>query len=378
VWQWWNFCKGKVADGKTVLRINLDETAVCVFQGDQKGNVFVTKKRPRDEPVQRISKGKRRCYLTHIALVCDRADLQPSLPQVVVGNERTFLAREMAALTAACPAHVRLVRQKSAWNNKDLMRRVIRWLAEALRPHMHEVQPVLFLDACKVHLAAAVFAACASSGIWAIVIPAKMTWLLQPLDTHAFRLYKARLKQFFQDARISHGVADLEMAHFLPCMYRTFREVLQGQAWSEAFDKDGFGHQQGGVSSRVLDMLKLTGPLQVSCAMPAEGQLKLCLPAKAKVATSDMLRPFLPPRRVLPKSSSRAAPELVAPAPPPAAAGPRTRYQRRVGEAVRAKASAKAVPKAYRGPLLGRTRLQHRVALAALGASAPSSSSRGT
>jgi hypothetical protein len=148
VWQWWNFCKGKVANGKTVLRVNLGETAVCIFQGGQKGNVFVTKKRPRDEPVQHISKGRRRCYLTHIALVCDRTDLQPSPPQVIVGNERTFLAGGMGALATARPANVRLVRQKSAWNNKDLVCRVIRWLAEALRPHMHEVQPVLFFDAC--------------------------------------------------------------------------------------------------------------------------------------------------------------------------------------------------------------------------------------
>jgi hypothetical protein len=114
VWQWWNFCKGKVANGRTVLRVSLGETAVRIFQGDQKGNVFVAKKRPRDEPVQHISKGKRRCYLAHVALVCGRTDLQPSLPQVIVGNEGTFLAGGMSALATARPANVRLVRQKSA------------------------------------------------------------------------------------------------------------------------------------------------------------------------------------------------------------------------------------------------------------------------
>ena len=93
--QWWNFCRSKVAHGKTVLRINLDETSACVFQGDVKGNVFVSNKRSRDEPMQKISQGRRRCHFTHVGLICDRTDLQPLLPQVIVGNERTFKAGDM-------------------------------------------------------------------------------------------------------------------------------------------------------------------------------------------------------------------------------------------------------------------------------------------
>jgi hypothetical protein len=81
-------------------------------------------------------------------------------------------------LAAASPPNVHLVRQKSAWNNIDLMGRVIRLLAEALRPHMHEVQPILLLDACRMHLAASVVAACTSSQIWPIVVPACATWRL--------------------------------------------------------------------------------------------------------------------------------------------------------------------------------------------------------
>ena len=40
VWQWWSFLKGQVPAGKTILRVNVDETSVCLFQGTAKGTVM--------------------------------------------------------------------------------------------------------------------------------------------------------------------------------------------------------------------------------------------------------------------------------------------------------------------------------------------------
>ena len=90
-WQWWNYCCSQVPEGKSVLRINMDETSVCLWQGHRRGTVFVDRKRRRGERVvQRVPRGKRRCCLTHVALICDRSDLQPLVPQVVIGNLKTF------------------------------------------------------------------------------------------------------------------------------------------------------------------------------------------------------------------------------------------------------------------------------------------------
>ncbi len=391
-WQWWNFCDGRVPHGKSALRINLDETSVCIFQGDQKGNIFVSTKRPRQEPVQKVSQGKRRCCFTHIGVICDRPDLQPLLPQVIIGSEWAFKAGDMGALTVASPQNVHLVRQKSAWNNVEVMRRVVRLLAEAVRPYTHEVQPILFVDASRIHLADSVIAACASAKIWLIVIPAKTTWLLQPCDTHAFQAYKACLKKCYQDARIRSGAVDLDAAQFLPCVYQAILQVLQGKVWSEAFDKDGFGQEQREISSFIKEMLDHNGAVHVSSVMPTQEQLRLCFPARAKVSTTALLRPFLPPRRVLPRSfGARVA---ARPAPPgPVVAEPRTRLQHRMAEEAKAKAAAKVLPaaKTAPGPLLGRIRLQTapapllgrtrlqtaRLALAALEANSGASSSRG-
>ena len=88
-WQWHNFyVLRKVPPGRTHVRINLDETSICLFQGDSKGTVLIDKR--QGVPLQNVPRARRRCCLTHVAFVCDSADLQVHLPQVIIGNESTF------------------------------------------------------------------------------------------------------------------------------------------------------------------------------------------------------------------------------------------------------------------------------------------------
>lgn len=111
MWQWYNFYAHRVVRGKQVLKINMDETSVHCYEGTASGAVFTdTGKRAR--PVeQHLPNRKRRKFLTHVAFICDRADIQNVLPQVVIGNEAAFLQRDMARLRGACPANVILIRR---------------------------------------------------------------------------------------------------------------------------------------------------------------------------------------------------------------------------------------------------------------------------
>ena len=48
----------------------------------------------------------------------------------------------------------------------------------------------------KLHLAVRVLQACRRNGVHFLLIPAQMTWLLQPCDTREFSLYKAFIAEF--------------------------------------------------------------------------------------------------------------------------------------------------------------------------------------
>ena len=293
VWQWYNNLAGRMSGGRKILRINLDETSVCLFQGTGKGTVFYSRKRqaPSGEPVQPASRKNRRTCLTHVGVICDDPALQPLLPQYVIGNFATFLLRDWRALQASCPSNVVLVRQKSAWNNTQLFVNIVHRLGVVLRPFLCSLQPVLLMDACRLHFAKPVLKACFSSHLWPVFVPARLTWLLQPCDTHVFQQYKMQLRAAYQASRVNTPRGNLNILEFMSCLYNVIRQFVQGNRWAFAFDRDGFGSSQSELSIYIRRQLQLEDPLVVSAARPSQEQLSLCFPRRAKVCFANMLPP---------------------------------------------------------------------------------------
>ena len=291
-WQWWNYLCKEISGDRVPLRINMDETSICLYQGAGKGAVFTNRKRPGRERTQKVASNKRRCCLTYVSFVCDRPDLQPLLPQVIVGNERTFPLKFFVRLKAACPPNVRLVRQKSAWNNGVLCAEIVRWLGEALRPHLSRYQPILLMDAVRLHTSQQVFSACNRVQIWLLLVPALMTRLMQPLDTDGFQPFKINLRGNYQEARALADGADLSIEQFMPCLYRAIRRVIQGRQWARAFDKAGFGQRQRQLSSLLTHELQLEEPACVGEVRPSLEQLRHCFPRRSIIPVSSLWQPF--------------------------------------------------------------------------------------
>ena len=200
------------------------------------------------------------------------------------------------------------------------------------------------MGACRLRLHASVIAACVAEGIWPIIAPAKMTGLLQPLDTHAFKPYKDNLREAYQRARLLTTNGELSVAQFVAALCGTIRHVLQGRRWAAAFDRDGFGQRQALVSRTVLERLQLQAPPAITAAVPTMQQLQLCYPKRAAIPAGVLLRPYQPRPQVVvapPVARRLAALPLGRPLPPrrpaPVVAdcpGPVTRGQSRLAAAL--------------------------------------------
>ena len=339
-WQWYNYVADRVPAGKTALRINLDETSVCLFQGTGRGTVFVSKKRRLTQHAPRAL--RRRC-MTHVGVVCDDTTLQPHLPQVLIGNWSTFKAGSMAALRARAPPNVVLLRQRSAWSNEAVCAWIVTLIGHALAPYMHAYQPILVMDASTIHTARKVLAACYTACIWVSLVPARLTGVLQPLDTHGFQRYKAHLRRKYLEERIDAVGDILEVGEFLSCVYSAIRSVLQGIRWSRAFDDDGFSAGQGFVAPHILERLEVGGPMTVPHTRPADAVLAHCFPRRATIPTTLLWRPFDPapaPRAV--PLAARDARVAAAPTASAVLREPRTRAEHRAAAAARAAAAVPA------------------------------------
>ena len=154
VWRWWSRYERKCHDtvpAKRLLRLNIDETSLCVFQGDMKGTIFPRSRGARTIK-QQVPRGKRRRNITFSCVVCDDAAIQQKLPQFLIGNHVTFAAKEMRPLRSQCASNFELLRERSAWSNETLFMNMLRRIRSALNPFMDDVQPVLFLDCARLHL----------------------------------------------------------------------------------------------------------------------------------------------------------------------------------------------------------------------------------
>ena len=267
----------------------MDETAVCLFQGAQKGNVFISR---RSRVTQNISTSARRKYLTHVAFVCDDLAIQKGLPHVLIANRHTISESDFVEMRKSCPSNIRFLRRKSSWVNAEVCVVIMRFLAEALAPFMDAIQPILLLDGYGPHYNEIVVNECQRHRIWPIIVPAKLTWLLQILDTHVFFAYKNHMQRAYQLARIGTHDGVVGIAELLGCVYVAIQNVIEGSSWASAFDHNGFGCLQIHVSARVLSWLQFNTPPCVSSQRPTDDQLHACFPWRVKTVMRYIMRPL--------------------------------------------------------------------------------------
>ena len=300
-WRWWNFYEDRISPPRLMLKMNLDETSLCVHQGDLRGALFLRKERRR-ELVQRVTRGKRRTNVTFVATICDDQYIQERIPQFLIANESTFKAKDMIALRLAAGPNVIVLRRKSAWNNEHVMCSITRRIRTSLEEVWATVQSILMFDSAALHLTGLrcssymslscsaapgrVLRTCKSIGMWPFVTPPRMTWRLAPLDTHGFHPFKIALKHEYQRRRAGnrHGIVDT--VDFVTCVREAVIRVLHRRNWSSAFEHNGYGSRQSLIHTTTLKDLRLASAVGLEPGCPSQGELSLCLPTnKSKIAT---------------------------------------------------------------------------------------------
>ena len=121
-----------------------------------------------------------------------------------------------------------------------------------------------------------VLAEIAAASMWFLVIPARVTWLLQPLDTHAFFRYK-----FFLTRKFAETAMDVPGLNKVKKMFQlvveAMRYALQGHRWQLAFQQNGICRDQPLLSATILRTLSPTATdLSSEDGRPTVEHLRFC------------------------------------------------------------------------------------------------------
>ena len=212
-----------------------------------------------------------------------------------------------------------LKRMPRGWNDPYLQELVIRILASA-PAHHHEFLLTRCYDAAPVHLAADVLSELHAGGLLFLLVPAKIKWLLQPIDTHVPLKFKLYLKPKFAEAVLGGLRCDCKVALMIRLVIQAIRYVLQGHCWEAAFRRNGLWNYQATVSATIMRELGLDGAPFVPNARPTADMLRQRWP-KNRAFHENVVMTLVPEIGTTAVSSQQ--PALLAPA-LVAAAGPST------------------------------------------------------
>ena len=291
VWRWSNLWHKCVPTGKVPLHINLDESSIKLFTETGRGCVSAAarlKKYKGSGVHRKILKGHTRGGYSYVGLICDNEHVQKHLPHIVVVNEHMCSVECYNRVTPQLPGYMKLWRKKSGWLNIPLMCEVINTLGESLLPYRETYQPILCLDACKVHLNAKVWRTATKWNILMFCIPAKITYCLQPLDVYVFALLKAAQRQHSQARCIASASGEVSLELSLLSLSDAIAAVMNGRSWAHAFEHLGLGGSQTCLSGGLLKQLQLNNVPIVDSLFPTLGELVACFPKRLAIPIDDV------------------------------------------------------------------------------------------
>ena len=244
-WTWTHWLVDSLGGLDKVVILNLDETGVPMFMGDLRGNIIFEPRVGRGHvlPTQNVPRNPTRAAVTHVGLICNRPDVQPYLPQLLLGDSSTLTVQAQREVQAAAPPNVTVWRLKSRWVDVAVMKTLLRAIGANLRANSPGLRPILIWDCCPAHLKDEVLQAARSCGIYIVLVPAKLTWLVQPLDACVFQRYKAVLRESYARIRqgTQHGI--VTPAVWWRCLVEHVHVFMQSRDWSRAFEATGWiGH----------------------------------------------------------------------------------------------------------------------------------------
>ena len=194
--------------------------------------------------------------MTHACFICDNPRLQRELPQLILLNKRTCNQPVFAQIVRASPPNVYVKQVKSAWMTEEIMCVLIRLLHAHLQDVWDDYEVVLFLDAHGSHIHHNTCVQCNRFHIDLIIIPARLTWLLQPCDTHVFSLYKRYMRRLWNETADLTQNGEIDLLQFFHILYQTIQDIVLNRDWSCAFTANAFHSGVAHLSAYLMKKFK--------------------------------------------------------------------------------------------------------------------------
>ena len=173
-----------------------------------------------------------KAFCTYVALIATDSSSQPRLPQFLLSNGRWLSKRGTAGAATAPNLHLRVA--KTAWSTEESMM----WILATLKAALSGVDKKVLLvwDTASPHITKNVLLEARRLNFRVVPVPAGLTSLVQPLDTHCFAAMKRRIRERYTQCR---SAGDFNPHAFLKLMSDISSKFLCSVRWATAFEQVG-------------------------------------------------------------------------------------------------------------------------------------------
>lgn len=192
-----------------------------------------------------------------LGTVCNDAELQPHLPQVVLPAYSKHVRPPVNVLNAyqRTRAPLEYWHGTNGWCSTTI---IIRWLTR-LRAVISSAKPgawiVLIWDCASVHLNAAVLGHMRRLQLLVLFIPAGMTHLFQVLDVFIYADLKRRMRQHHLRRSCAAADGNLDRDHRIDGVGRAIHSALVQVDCRGFFHRVGLAADWGGVTGDIFDLI---------------------------------------------------------------------------------------------------------------------------
>ena len=248
----------------------MDETAIARAAVGKRGYVLT---RPGDygaSASERFSSAESRGHCTLVAVVAAEPAMQRHCRQLVLTRDDN-LDRATKHALRNMEAPMQWLQGTSGWTNARNVCAVLTHIRRPFAVHFPRRPIVLFMDSASQHAAWKVLAHANRLRMQLVFIPGSLTWLLQPLDTHAFSLLKRRMVLLQQQTRATAPHGRMTSTAWISILQQAVIDVLQARDWSHAFTGNGLLGADRPLRAAVTQGLGMFQPLRPGC--PTEQEL---------------------------------------------------------------------------------------------------------
>ena len=185
--------------------INIDESPIPYHVSGKKGlRLHPLSKKDDHEMRDRTSLAQIRSRCTLIASIASDNTLQQHLPQVLMPNERGLKKKwQLASESATEYPCIQVLKGTQGWINTKSFKKYLHILHNIVKAKAAGKKIVLMMDCLASHISVEILRVIRKFKWRLMLIPSKLTYMLQPLDAYVFARLKHRLHHDHSYTRIN-------------------------------------------------------------------------------------------------------------------------------------------------------------------------------